>query len=197
MDFFTYKEIIEALQELDLSPEEIDDFYDHLSHLGVDVVDDTSEEEEIEPLEGDDKEEDNHEDISTIAAAEGISVNDPVRMYLKEIGKIPLLTPEEEIELALRMEQGDEEAKRALAEANLRLVVSIAKKYVGRGMLFLDLIQEGNLGLIKAVESLTIVKGLSSAPMLPGGYVRPLPVPSPIRHVPYAFLCIWWRQLIS
>ncbi len=155
----TYKEIIEALQELDLSPEEIDDFYDHLSHLGVDVVDDTSEEEEIEPLEGDDKEEDNHEDISTIAAAEGISVNDPVRMYLKEIGKIPLLTPEEEIELALRMEQGDEEAKRALAEANLRLVVSIAKKYVGRGMLFLDLIQEGNLGLIKAVEKFDYRKG--------------------------------------
>ncbi|HHX77330.1 MAG TPA: RNA polymerase sigma factor RpoD, partial [Firmicutes bacterium] len=94
-----------------------------------------------------------------LSVPEGVSVNDPVRMYLKEIGKIPLLTPEEEVELAKRMEKGEEEAKRRLAEANLRLVVSIAKKYVGRGMLFLDLIQEGNLGLIKAVEKFNYHKG--------------------------------------
>ncbi|NLZ38022.1 MAG: RNA polymerase sigma factor RpoD [Firmicutes bacterium] len=160
----TYKDIIEALQDMDLSPDEIDDFYDHLSHLGVDVVDDVDE-EEVEPLEepleieDDGKVVDSPEEDIDLSVPEGVSVNDPVRMYLKEIGKIPLLTPEEEIELAHRMEQGDEEAKRALAEANLRLVVSIAKKYVGRGMLFLDLIQEGNLGLIKAVEKFDYRKG--------------------------------------
>ncbi|NLZ94180.1 MAG: RNA polymerase sigma factor RpoD [Firmicutes bacterium] len=161
----TYKEIIEALQEMDLSPDEIDDFYDHLSRLGVDVVDDDANEEEVEPLEepleveNEVKEDASVEEEADLSVPEGVSVNDPVRMYLKEIGKIPLLTSQEEIDLALRMEQGDEEAKRALAEANLRLVVSIAKKYVGRGMLFLDLIQEGNLGLIKAVEKFDYRKG--------------------------------------
>lgn len=159
--FLTYKEIIEKLQEIDLSPEEIDEFYDYLSHLNINVIDD-DDGEAIETIAGDDKnlkdEIENVEDID-LSVPEGVSVNDPVRMYLKEIGKIPLLTSEEEIELALRMERGDEEAKRALAEANLRLVVSIAKKYVGRGMLFLDLIQEGNLGLIKAVEKFDYRKG--------------------------------------
>lgn len=159
--FLTYKEIIEKLQEIDLSPEEIDEFYDYLSHLNINVIDD-DDGEAIEAIAGDDKnlkdEIENVEDID-LSVPEGVSVNDPVRMYLKEIGKIPLLTSEEEIELALRMERGDEEAKRALAEANLRLVVSIAKKYVGRGMLFLDLIQEGNLGLIKAVEKFDYRKG--------------------------------------
>ncbi len=161
--FLTYKEIIEKLQEIDLSPEEIDEFYDYLSHLNINVIDDDDDDgEAIETIAGDDKnlkdEIENVEDID-LSVPEGVSVNDPVRMYLKEIGKIPLLTSEEEIELALRMERGDEEAKRALAEANLRLVVSIAKKYVGRGMLFLDLIQEGNLGLIKAVEKFDYRKG--------------------------------------
>lgn len=159
--FLTYKEIIEKLQEIDLSPEEIDEFYDYLSHLNINVIDD-DDGEAIEAIAGDDKnlkeEIENVESID-LSVPEGVSVNDPVRMYLKEIGKIPLLTSEEEIELALRMERGDEEAKRALAEANLRLVVSIAKKYVGRGMLFLDLIQEGNLGLIKAVEKFDYRKG--------------------------------------
>lgn len=155
----TYKEIIEALQEMDLSPDEIDDFYDHLSRLGVDVVDDDANENEVEPLENDAKDEDSTEEQVDLSVPDGVSVNDPVRMYLKEIGKISLLTSQEEIDLALRMEQGDEEAKRDLAEANLRLVVSIAKKYVGRGMLFLDLIQEGNLGLIKAVEKFDYRKG--------------------------------------
>lgn len=154
----TYKEIIEPLQELDLSPDEIDEVYDHLSRLGVDVVDDVSE---LEPLEDDElkEEEEAPEEELDLAVPDGISVNDPVRMYLKEIGKIPLLSSDEEIYLAKKMEAGEEEAKRRLAEANLRLVVSIAKKYVGRGMLFLDLIQEGNLGLIKAVEKFDYRKG--------------------------------------
>jgi len=146
----TYKEIIEPLQELDLNTDEIEEFYDRLSRLGVDVVDEVAE---LEIIDDDNvKEEVVVEEEVDIAIPDGISVNDPVRMYLKEIGKIPLLTPDEEINLAKLMEQGSEDAKRRLAEANLRLVVSIAKKYVGRGMLFLDLIQEGNLGLIKAVE---------------------------------------------
>jgi RNA polymerase primary sigma factor len=153
----TYKEVIEPLQELDVNTEEIDDFYDHLSRLGVDVVDEMAE---LEPLDDENVrvKEAAEEDLE-LAVPEGISVNDPVRMYLKEIGKIPLLTPEEEIDLAKKMESGHEQAKRRLAEANLRLVVSIAKKYVGRGMLFLDLIQEGNMGLIKAVEKFDYRKG--------------------------------------
>jgi RNA polymerase primary sigma factor len=151
----TYKEIIDPLQELDLSPEEIDEFYDHLSRLGVDVVEDASE---LETVDDDEVKEEEPEEID-LTVPDGISVNDPVRMYLKEIGKIPLLSSEEEVDLAKRMEAGEEDAKRRLAEANLRLVVSIAKKYVGRGMLFLDLIQEGNLGLIKAVEKFDYRKG--------------------------------------
>lgn len=154
----TYKEIIEPLQELDLNTEEIDEFYDRLSRLGVDVVDEAAELEVIEE-DDDTKGTDPVEEEIDLTIPDGISVNDPVRMYLKEIGKIPLLTPDEEIDLAKRMEKGSEEAKRRLAEANLRLVVSIAKKYVGRGMLFLDLIQEGNLGLIKAVEKFDYRKG--------------------------------------
>ncbi len=165
--FLTYKEIIAALQEIDLSPEEIDDFYDHLSRLGIDVTDDDGGgDSELEALDDENIDESIKEDLEHVeedldlSVPEGVSINDPVRMYLKEIGKIPLLTSEEEIELAKRMEQNDEEeAKRKLAEANLRLVVSIAKKYVGRGMLFLDLIQEGNLGLIKAVEKYDYRKG--------------------------------------
>jgi len=143
----TSEEIINALQEVDLSPDEIDEIYQKLSQRGIEVVDDGSEDKK-KPLDGED-----------LDLPEGISLNDPVRMYLKEIGRIPLLTAEEEVELAKRIEQGDEEAKRRLAEANLRLVVSIAKKYVGRGMLFLDLIQEGNLGLLKAVEKFDYRKG--------------------------------------
>ena len=151
----SYKEIIDALQDFNLSTEAIDDFYEELSRQGVEVIDEIVDVELVE-----------EDSLKNIAEGEletlipdGISVNDPVRMYLKEIGKIPLLTPEEEIDLAKKMEDGSEEAKRRLAEANLRLVVSIAKKYVGRGMLFLDLIQEGNLGLIKAVEKFDYRKG--------------------------------------
>ncbi|MFS8501740.1 MAG: RNA polymerase sigma factor RpoD [Caldicoprobacter sp.] len=144
----TYKEIMDVLEDVDLDPEQIEKIYDTLESLGIDVLDEEVVPEDINP----------EEDLD-LSLPEGVSIDDPVRMYLKEIGKVPLLTAEEEIELAKRMEQGDEEAKRRLIEANLRLVVSIAKRYVGRGMLFLDLIQEGNLGLIKAVEKFDYRKG--------------------------------------
>ncbi|MDI6602288.1 MAG: RNA polymerase sigma factor RpoD [Thermoanaerobacteraceae bacterium] len=161
----TFSEINDFLSHVDLNSDQIDKIYDSLESLGIDIVNN-----EIElnlPADFDDV---SLEDISRLdeispeeeldlSIPEGISIDDPVRMYLKEIGKIPLLTPEEEIELAKRIEKGDEEAKKKLAEANLRLVVSIAKRYVGRGMLFLDLIQEGNLGLIKAVEKFDYRKG--------------------------------------
>ena len=150
----TYREITDSLQTYNLNTEAIDEFYEELSRQGIDVVEDISE---VEIVEEDNLK--NPEEAIDKLIPEGISINDPVRMYLKEIGKIPLLTPDEEIELAKKMEDGSEEAKRRLAEANLRLVVSIAKKYVGRGMLFLDLIQEGNLGLIKAVEKFNYRKG--------------------------------------
>lgn len=151
----TYREIMDSLQGIDFTPEQIDEIYEHLNSIGIEVVP-----EETEVLEQADKGGRNEEEIEVdLSVPEGVGIDDPVRMYLKEIGRVPLLTAEEEIELAKRMEQGDEEAKRRLAEANLRLVVSIAKRYVGRGMLFLDLIQEGNLGLIKAVEKFDYRKG--------------------------------------
>ena len=153
-----------ALEEMNLSADEMEKFYDRLESLNVDVLSDDAlpplddmvpELEEIEEIE-----EVTEEEIAeTEAMADTFSTDDPVRMYLKEIGKVPLLTPEEEQVLAKRMAEGDEDAKRRMAEANLRLVVSIAKRYVGRGMLFLDLIQEGNLGLIKAVEKFDYTKG--------------------------------------
>ena len=154
-----------ALEDMNLSSEETEKFYDRLESLGIDVLGDDAllpvdedalpEPEELEEIEEVTEEEMNE----TEAMADTFSTDDPVRMYLKEIGKVPLLTPEEEQDLAKRMAEGDEEAKRRMAEANLRLVVSIAKRYVGRGMLFLDLIQEGNLGLIKAVEKFDYTKG--------------------------------------
>jgi len=152
----TYKEIMDTLEEVDLDEEQIDNIYLRLEDLGIDVVGDK---EEVALLDTDDITDEEEESKDDVSLLKGINVDDPVRMYLKEIGKIPLLTAEEEIELAKRMEKGDEEAKKRLAEANLRLVVSIAKRYVGRGMLFLDLIQEGNLGLMKAVEKFDYEKG--------------------------------------
>ncbi len=156
-----YQEITDTLAGLGLELEQIERTVDALERSGIDVLRIT--EEEVLPVEDDDiiLSEEDEVDVENIdlSVPEGISIEDPVRMYLKEIGKVPLLSAEEEIELALRMEQGDEEAKKRLAEANLRLVVSIAKRYVGRGMLFLDLIQEGNLGLIKAVEKFDYRKG--------------------------------------
>lgn len=146
----TYKEIMDAFEEVELEPDQIEKIYETVENMGIDVVGDIDAEiQDIQLTE---------EDLD-LSLPEGISIDDPVRMYLKEIGKVPLLSADEEIELAKRMEKGDTDAKRRLAEANLRLVVSIAKRYVGRGMLFLDLIQEGNLGLIKAVEKFDYRKG--------------------------------------
>ena len=154
-----------ALEDMNLSSEETEKFYDRLESLNIDVLGDDAlppvdedalpELEELEEIEEVTEEEMNE----TEAMDDTFSTDDPVRMYLKEIGKVPLLTPEEEQELAKRMAEGDAEAKHRMEEANLRLVVSIAKRYVGRGMLFLDLIQEGNLGLIKAVEKFDYTKG--------------------------------------
>jgi RNA polymerase primary sigma factor len=164
----TIKEVLDAFEELHLEPEQIDRFYETLENLGIETIDDdfpSMVEDELVPDISELEEIEENEEISeeeianTDALAETFSIDDPVRMYLKEIGKVALLTPEEEIELAKRMAEGDEEAGRRMAEANLRLVVSIAKRYVGRGMLFLDLIQEGNLGLIKAVEKFDHTKG--------------------------------------
>lgn len=138
------KEILDELQEIDLSPEQIDKIYETLEALNIEIIGDVEEEEEEEV---------------DLSVPEGVAIDDPVRMYLKEIGKVPLLNSEQEVTLAKRIEAGDEQAGKELAEANLRLVVSIAKRYVGRGMLFLDLIQEGNLGLIKAVEKFDFTKG--------------------------------------
>ena len=145
----TYKEILDEIDHIDLSPEQIEKIYEVLESMGIEVIGDGRHEENIEEEEVD----------LDLSVPEGIAIDDPVRMYLKEIGKVPLLSSEEEIQLATKIEQGDERAKKKLAEANLRLVVSIAKRYVGRGMLFLDLIQEGNLGLIKAVEKFDHRKG--------------------------------------
>jgi RNA polymerase primary sigma factor len=149
----TYKEMMDALGSIELTPEQIDDIYRALSDMGIDVV---PESEDIAAEDADISESTEEPDADLPA---GIEVDDPVRMYLKEIGRVPLLTAEEEVELAKRIEMGDEAAKRKLAEANLRLVVSIAKRYVGRGLLFLDLIQEGNLGLMKAVDKFDYRKG--------------------------------------
>lgn len=146
----SYKEIQDALCEIELDPEQIDSVYENLESMGIEIVADLDQELEEIQL---------HEEKIDLTLPEGISIDDPVRMYLKEIGKIPLLSADEETVLAKRMLEGDPEAKRRLAEANLRLVVSIAKRYVGRGMMFLDLIQEGNLGLIKAVEKFDHNKG--------------------------------------
>jgi RNA polymerase primary sigma factor len=152
----TYSEIAEAFEEIDVDKDEIEEIYDSLTSAGVEILGDKDEiigladEVEVKHKEVKEKE---------IAVPKGVNIDDPVRMYLKEIGKVPLLTATEEIELAQGMEAGDEESRKKLCEANLRLVVSIAKRYVGRGMLFLDLIQEGNLGLIKAVEKFDWRKG--------------------------------------
>ena len=147
----TYKEVMDTLDDLELDSEQIERIYDRFEALNIDVV----EEMEIP----DDITSDISELESDIGSTEGVAIDDPVRMYLKEIGKVPLLSAAEEIEIAKRMADGDQDAKKQLAEANLRLVVSVAKRYVGRGMLFLDLIQEGNLGLIKAVEKFDYRKG--------------------------------------
>ncbi|MBB5173924.1 RNA polymerase sigma factor RpoD [Texcoconibacillus texcoconensis] len=151
----TYAEITERLSAFDQDSEQMDEYFEYLGEQGVEIL---NESENVPSLQQVEKEEEEF-DLNDLSVPPGIKINDPVRMYLKEIGRVPLLSAQEEIELAKRIEDGDEEAKRRLAEANLRLVVSIAKRYVGRGMLFLDLIQEGNMGLIKAVEKFDYNKG--------------------------------------
>ena len=154
-----YQEISDFFADMPLEEEQMEKVLEYLDQNNVDVLritdDDDVDDEEIILTDEDEVDVENID----LSVPEGVSIEDPVRMYLKEIGKVPLLSAEEEIELAQRMEEGDQEAKKRLAEANLRLVVSIAKRYVGRGMLFLDLIQEGNLGLIKAVEKFDYRKG--------------------------------------
>ena len=159
-----YKEVNDAFKEIPLDPDAMDKVFDYLESCGIDVLRITEGDADEFLLNDDDDmrlSEEDEVDMENIdlSVPEGVSIEDPVRMYLKEIGKVPLLSAEEEINLAKRMEEGDEAAKKRLAEANLRLVVSIAKRYVGRGRLFLDLIQEGNLGLIKAVEKFDYRKG--------------------------------------
>ena len=167
----TWSEVFNAFSDLELDKDQIDNLYETLGNLGIEIIENkekkldinfTKENElELREIEEEMKNPENSVDLEQLdlSLPKGISIDDPVRMYLKEIGKIPLLKAHEEVELARRMVEGDEIAKQRLVEANLRLVVSIAKRYVGRGMLFLDLIQEGNLGLIKAVEKFDYVKG--------------------------------------
>ncbi len=147
----TYKDIMDAFEEVDISPEQFEKLFDLLEKEGIEIVKDLDK--ELEAIEV------SKEELEDLSVPEGISIDDHVKMYLKEIGKVDLLSAEEETDLARRMAKGDEVAKKKLAEANLRLVVSIAKRYVGRGMQFLDLIQEGNLGLIKAVDKFDYTKG--------------------------------------
>jgi len=161
--FITYKEVLRSFEKLDINPEFIDDFYKQAEDNDLEIL---GFQDDMIPEKVDEEDEiDAKEDADFFVSQtdddilKGVNIDDPVRMYLKEIGKVSLLSANEEVELAKRMEAGDEEAKKQLAEANLRLVVSIAKRYVGRGMLFLDLIQEGNLGLIKAVEKFDYTKG--------------------------------------
>jgi len=156
----SYKQIMEKLSVYDQDSDQIDEFFEYLTDQGIDILNESDEDHDNSILiEDDSKEESEDEYDFSDLDIPGIKISDPVRMYLKEIGRVPLLSAEDEIELAKRIENHDEEAKRRLAEANLRLVVSIAKRYVGRGMLFLDLIQEGNMGLIKAVEKFDYRKG--------------------------------------
>ncbi len=164
----TYTEIMDRMSPFDQESEQIEDFFEQLTDLGIEVVneaDDEDAEDADEDAAPEDElteraaRQDDEFDVTDLSVPPGVKINDPVRMYLKEIGRVSLLSADDEIQLAKRIEEGDEEAKRRLAEANLRLVVSIAKRYVGRGMLFLDLIQEGNMGLIKAVEKFDYRKG--------------------------------------
>ena len=172
----TLSEIMEAFSETELDKDQVENLYETLGNLGIEIIEDKTQKADVDFSDNDNdlmvddnfdgvsddelkKEDDVEMDKIDLSLPKGISIDDPVRMYLKEIGKIPLLKPHEEIEYAKRMLEGDEIAKQRLVEANLRLVVSIAKRYVGRGMLFLDLIQEGNLGLIKAVEKFDYERG--------------------------------------
>ncbi|MGN0161265.1 MAG: RNA polymerase sigma factor RpoD [Lachnospiraceae bacterium] len=160
------QEVLDFFSDMDFDSEKMDMVFEYLDNNGVEIFNPGEEDDDLDPDPDERMIDESAEDIDLgkldledLSVPDGVSIEDPVRMYLKEIGKVPLLKAEEEVELAQRMKEGDQEAKKRLAEANLRLVVSIAKRYVGRGMLFLDLIQEGNLGLIKAVEKFDCDKG--------------------------------------
>ena len=189
------QEINDVFSDMMLEEEQMEKVFEYLESQNVDVLritggdvtDDVADDVEILLSEEDEVD---MEKID-LSVPDGISIEDPVRMYLKEIGKVPLLSADEEIELAKRMAEGDEDAKKRLAEANLRLVVSIAKRYVGRGMLFLDLIQEGNLGLIKAVEKFDYQKGFKFSTYATWWIRQAI-----TRAIAEQFesLCIWWKQ---
>ncbi|KWW21671.1 MULTISPECIES: RNA polymerase sigma factor RpoD [Bacillaceae] len=155
----TLEKIAEMIGGFELDSDQMDEFYEVLTENGVEILTDGEEDDDEDDPDEKKLAKEEEFDLNDLSVPPGVKINDPVRMYLKEIGRVDLLSAEEEISLATRIEDGDEEAKRRLAEANLRLVVSIAKRYVGRGMLFLDLIQEGNMGLIKAVEKFDYRKG--------------------------------------
>ena len=156
----TLEKIAAKIGKFELDSDQMDEFYEYLGEQGIEInTDGEEEEDDNDDPNGKEVEKEEEFDLNDLSVPPGVKINDPVRMYLKEIGRVDLLSAEEEVTLAKRIEEGDEEAKRRLAEANLRLVVSIAKRYVGRGMLFLDLIQEGNMGLIKAVEKFDYQKG--------------------------------------
>ena len=205
----TQSEISDALHEqTDLTAEQLDDIYTTFGKLNIEVVADIDGEDAdaspIEPEEEDEEDTSSEKNISIdLSVDSGVNIDDPVRMYLKEIGRVPLLSADEEIVLAKQIEAGAAEdatykdiqlakkAKKKLVDANLRLVVSIAKRYVGRGMLFLDLIQEGNLGLIKAVDSSIILRVINSPHMLHGGFVKLLLVLLRTKLVQFVFQYIW------
>ncbi|MED4797538.1 sigma-70 family RNA polymerase sigma factor, partial [Priestia megaterium] len=155
----TYEEIAERMANFEIESDQMDEYYEYLGEQGVEVMSESEANDDDADPDIQELSKEEEFDLNDLSVPPGVKINDPVRMYLKEIGRVDLLSAEEEINLAKRIEEGDEEAKRRLAEANLRLVVSIAKRYVGRGMLFLDLIQEGNMGLIKAVEKFDYRKG--------------------------------------
>ena len=183
--FITYEQLADELKGLEVDSDSLDDLYNFLVDNNIEITADQADENP------DDDEDDGLIDLDDLALSKDIKINDPVRMYLKEIGRINLLTTDEEYEYALRAEQGDEYAKKMLAESNLRLVVSIAKRYVGRGMLFLDLIQEGNIGLMKAVEKYDPSKGFKFSTYATCGFVKQLPVRLLIKLELSVFLYIW------
>ena len=190
-------ELTAELEKLDLPVEKIEHIYDTFDAMGIQIVSPELELDVSDDLGMDmDEVPDNDEEelVDPLELAAEYNLDDPVRMYLKEIGQVKLLTAEEEIELAKRVSEGDKKAKDRLTEANLRLVVSIAKKYSGRGLHILDLIQEGNTGLIRAVDKFDYTKGNKFSTYATGGSGRPLPAPLPIRRAPSASRCIWSRS---
>ena len=205
----TYTEIMNLMEEDDLTPDQIDKMYELFADKGIDIIGEEDSMRDRDEIDDEDTEKVPDMHNVDLSVPEGINIDDPVRMYLKEIGRVPLLSATEEITLAKAIEQGNapdatEEdikagtiAKKKLTDANLRLVVSIAKRYVGRGMLFLDLIQEGNLGLLKAVDKFDSARAINSVPMLPGGSARPLPAPLPTRPGRSESRSTWSKRSIN